>query len=726
MVLGEERGMTTNCESDGTATGAQGAGVLPVNKRAEPCPDGRVMARLSRCRSDRPSRLSPPAPARARHSDTPGPSGRPRHTRSAAGLLRGRILLLLTAMRLAQTENADGSTTIWEATLTVKNGTNYDSAGYGFYGPTSEGALTSTSFRYDNRTFGIDYFGIETLPVECTNLAFNIFTNSNANWNHAESSWVLHLGRHTLDFGDAILGPAEATWCGVTHTILGWSDGSVVPVKIVRRNLPSAPTNLTARADGQTRIYLSWDPPSKTGGSAITGYRIEVSPDAGTTWTDLATVSGALTTYFVHSGLTAGTTNRYRVSAINAIGTGDVSHTTTASTDLAPGGIFASGSDTEFWSETVTVAAHSNGLGYAFGTSSTFRYKGTDYGVRLVYYSTLNGDLNVEVTSNLFFELTSRGDPDFAGTALDDNWTLHVDGEAFAFSNADFVSRSQSIWYNPGLSWTVGQRIALKLTTTEPGAPGRLMAVPGAESVALHWSAPSSTGASPITGYQYRLRAAGGSWGGWTAIANSAGKTGYVVAGLSHDTEYTFQLRAVNASGAGLFSNTEAATTDPPPTAVVVDVTVASSPHHGSTYWLGETFEAHLRFDRAVVVAGQSVLMGLSVTDCTAGEDDWRGATYAGGSGTATDEDDGETLTLTLSNPGGAELLDAEATGTIRNTEAAPVVAGLSATYPPTEFTSTRHTGRGDFPHVVVAFSEPVAGFGPATPSVAVTGKRAI
>ena len=36
---------------------------------------------------------------------------------------------------------------------------------------------------------------------------------------------------------------------------------------------PDKPTNLTAEADGGTRIALSWDAPADDGGSAITGYR---------------------------------------------------------------------------------------------------------------------------------------------------------------------------------------------------------------------------------------------------------------------------------------------------------------------------------------------------------------------------------------------------------------------------------------------------------------------
>ena len=41
--------------------------------------------------------------------------------------------------------------------------------------------------------------------------------------------------------------------------------------------IPGAPTGLTATANGQTQINLSWTAPSDDGGTAITGYKIEAS-----------------------------------------------------------------------------------------------------------------------------------------------------------------------------------------------------------------------------------------------------------------------------------------------------------------------------------------------------------------------------------------------------------------------------------------------------------------
>ena len=98
---------------------------------------------------------------------------------------------------------------------------------------------------------------------------------------------------------------------------------------------PGAPTGLSATANGQTQIDLSWSGPSDGGGAAITGYRIEVSADR-TAWSDLVGDSGSTSTTHSHTGLTAGSTRHYRVSAINSAGAGSASAIATGTTASPP------------------------------------------------------------------------------------------------------------------------------------------------------------------------------------------------------------------------------------------------------------------------------------------------------------------------------------------------------------------------------------------------------
>ena len=97
---------------------------------------------------------------------------------------------------------------------------------------------------------------------------------------------------------------------------------------------PGSPTGLTATADGQTEIDLSWSAPSDNGGADITGYKIEVSTN-GSAWSNLVSNTNSTGTSYAHTGLNASSTRHYRVSAINSAGTGDPSNVADATTEAA-------------------------------------------------------------------------------------------------------------------------------------------------------------------------------------------------------------------------------------------------------------------------------------------------------------------------------------------------------------------------------------------------------
>ena len=103
----------------------------------------------------------------------------------------------------------------------------------------------------------------------------------------------------------------------------------------VAPDIPGAPTGLTATADGENTINLSWTAPEvATGASAIAGYKIESSPD-GTddSWTDLEANTGDTEVTYAHTDLDPATTRHYRVSAINGAGsTGSPSNVANATT----------------------------------------------------------------------------------------------------------------------------------------------------------------------------------------------------------------------------------------------------------------------------------------------------------------------------------------------------------------------------------------------------------
>ena len=93
---------------------------------------------------------------------------------------------------------------------------------------------------------------------------------------------------------------------------------------------------------------------------------------------------------------------------------------------------------------------------------------------------------------------------------------------------------------------------------TVPGAPTNVGGTPGNTSVALSWTAPTSTGGSPITGYQIIPIGPGGSL---TPILTGSSATAYTVTGLTNGTPYTFTVAAINSAGTGPASTASSAVT---------------------------------------------------------------------------------------------------------------------------------------------------------------------
>ena len=81
-----------------------------------------------------------------------------------------------------------------------------------------------------------------------------------------------------------------------------------------------------------------------------------------------------------------------------------------------------------------------------------------------------------------------------------------------------------------------------------------------AQSAHLSWTAPSSTGGAPITGYTVMQSTGGASY--TTSIFTASG-TSADVTGLANATTYTFEVFATNAAGAGPPSSPSNAVTTP-------------------------------------------------------------------------------------------------------------------------------------------------------------------
>ncbi|OIJ95754.1 hypothetical protein BIV25_20130 [Streptomyces sp. MUSC 14] len=94
---------------------------------------------------------------------------------------------------------------------------------------------------------------------------------------------------------------------------------------------PGAPTGLTGTA-GTGQVSLSWTPPASTGGENITSYKVYRGTSSGTE--SLLTSGGCsglgAVTSCTDTGLTAGQTYYYRVTAVNGVGEGAQSNEASA------------------------------------------------------------------------------------------------------------------------------------------------------------------------------------------------------------------------------------------------------------------------------------------------------------------------------------------------------------------------------------------------------------
>ena len=115
----------------------------------------------------------------------------------------------------------------------------------------------------------------------------------------------------------------------------GTGEASITAIGITAPAIaPDEPTELTATANWEKWIDLSWTVPADDGGANITGYRIEVSED-DSRWRDLSADTGDSAATYSHLGLEVEITRHYRVSAINSAGTGPASNMATGTTILS-------------------------------------------------------------------------------------------------------------------------------------------------------------------------------------------------------------------------------------------------------------------------------------------------------------------------------------------------------------------------------------------------------
>ena len=297
--------------------------------------------------------------------------------------------------------------------------------------------------------------------------------------------------------------------------------------------VPGAPTGLRAVPSGlggSNQLLLTWARPSADGGSSISGYRIEMSPNGVSGWIIVAANTGSTVRTYLHSGLAPGTTRFYRVAAINADGRGDYSNVARGATNATQPG------------QPQSLRARATGP-----TSVTLNWEAParDGGARITGYS-----------------IRARGPhdgtwitirPNTGSTATTFSHTGLQPATAYRYQVAAINRMGAGQW-----SFEAG-------TSTHPDVPSvpyNLAArAVGTSRIDLSWSAPRNTGGAAILGYRIEASDDGGTT--WRIIRRNTNSTSTRYSDLNLEPASTrhYRVAAINTAGTSPPSNITRATT---------------------------------------------------------------------------------------------------------------------------------------------------------------------
>ena len=274
-----------------------------------------------------------------------------------------------------------------------------------------------------------------------------------------------------------------------------------------------------------SKVALTWTAPSITGGSPITGYivhrsiisgqEVVLQPVTSTTYQDLNLVNGV--TYY------------YKVSAVNAMGEGQLSNEV-ASTPAAvlgpPTSITATPSNSSI-SLNWTAPANTGGS----SVSSYKIYRGTS------------------ATTLLF--LTAVTQTSYQDPSL-------TNGQTYYYKISSVNSIGEGV-----------QSAAVSATPLSvPSVPLSLSAVAGNGGVSLGWAAPFSNGGASVL--RYHIYWSESAVGPWTMIDTLSAGLAYAHTGLTNGHTYYYQVAAVNIAGEGPRTSITSATPRTVPSAPVI------------------------------------------------------------------------------------------------------------------------------------------------------------
>jgi tartrate-resistant acid phosphatase type 5 len=277
---------------------------------------------------------------------------------------------------------------------------------------------------------------------------------------------------------------------------------------------PAAPSGLSASVAGTTQINLTWTDNANN----ETGFNIERCSGSGCSNFTQINQTGADVTSFSDSGLSAGTTYRYRVRAFNGSGNSGYSNVTEATTQSSQTQLAAP-------SELVAMAVSSAEIDLRWKDNST-----TEEGFK-VYRSTDGVNFTRLVT-------LGPNETTYANTGRPASTKYYYRVLAFAGSVSTAFSN-------------IATATTLDAATTRPNAPGSLTATAlSPTQVKLTWSDNSTN----EVGFRVYRSPDGVTFSEVAKLA-FANLAGYTDATVITKTTYYYRVRAYNKAGNSGYSN---------------------------------------------------------------------------------------------------------------------------------------------------------------------------
>ncbi|MGN6696131.1 MAG: fibronectin type III domain-containing protein [Aquihabitans sp.] len=395
-------------------------------------------------------------------------------------------------------------------------------------------------------------------------------------------------------------------------TAAGTGAASARSSAVTPRTVPGAPTNVTG-TPGNASVGLSWTAPASNGGSAITGYT--VTPYDGATALTPVVFSSAATSQTI-SGLTNGTAYTFKVKATNAAGTGPDSTASgpvvprtvpgkptgvtgtpgNGSVDLSWTAPPANGAPITGYTITPYIGATAQPTTTVSGIATTKTVTGLTNGTAYTFRVQAGSASGISLPSDPSAAITPRTVPssptNVTGTPGDGNvivaWDAPVSDGGSAITGYIVTPFVGAIAQTPvtvptpvtkatvtGLANGTAYTFQVKAVNaagpgadssasapitprTSPGRPTDVTATAGNAQAQVSWTAPTSNGGSPITGYRVIPAIAGVAQPSTTFDSTA---TTQLVTGLTNGTAYTFTVVAISAGGTSTPSDPSGAVT---------------------------------------------------------------------------------------------------------------------------------------------------------------------